>query len=32
MLMALIKDRKPETMPPDASTFVKSLATAWRSS
>jgi hypothetical protein len=31
MLMALSKDRTPETAAPDASTFVKSLATAWRS-
>ena len=31
MLMALSKDRTPETTAPDASTFVKSLATAWRS-
>jgi hypothetical protein len=30
MLMALSKDRTPETAAPDASTFVKSLATAWR--
>src|SRR5664280_1948686 len=30
MLMALSKDRTPETSAPDASTFVKSLATAWR--
>lgn len=31
MLMALSKDRTPETAAHDASTFVKSLATAWRS-
>ena len=31
MLMAVSKDRTPETAAPDASTFVKSLATAWRS-
>ena len=30
MLMALSKDRTPETAAPDASTFMKSLATAWR--
>jgi hypothetical protein len=30
MLMALSKDRTPERAAPDASTFVKSLATAWR--
>jgi hypothetical protein len=30
MLMALSKDGTPETAAPDASTFVKSLATAWR--
>src|ERR1022692_4495043 len=30
MLMALSKDRTPETATPDASTFMKSLATAWR--
>jgi uncharacterized protein len=30
MLMALSKDRAPETAAPDASTFLKSLATAWR--
>jgi hypothetical protein len=30
MLMALSKDRTPETATPDASTFVKGLATAWR--
>jgi len=30
MLMALSKDKTPETAAPDASTFVKSLATAWR--
>jgi hypothetical protein len=30
MLMALSKDRPPETAAPDASTFVKGLATAWR--
>jgi len=29
MLMALSKDRPPETAAPDASTFVKGLATAW---
>ena len=31
MLMALSSDRTPETAAPDASAFVKSLATAWRS-
>jgi hypothetical protein len=31
MLMALSKDRALEMAAPDASTFVKSLATAWRS-
>jgi hypothetical protein len=30
ILMALSKDRTPETAAPDASSFVKSLATAWR--
>ena len=30
MLIALSKDKTPETAAPDASTFVKSLATAWR--
>jgi len=30
MLMVLSKDRPPETAAPDASTFVKGLATAWR--
>jgi hypothetical protein len=30
MLMALSKDRTPAMAAPDASTFVKSLATAWR--
>ena len=30
MLMALSKNRTPETSAPDASSFVKSLATAWR--